>query len=302
MKYISFDTCVWLGLIKQDLHRDDGVFEEICFWIENGHVVHIVPDNVIREWDRNKATKALEISAEMEKMHNRTISTFTRDPNLQLAYQPEVIKEIIAKRIERIDNILKVLSEPARETKEIRDEAVDRNLNCAAPNHSKDSFRDTVNLLTLIHHVKTHGCTGCYFSTVNSADFSGKNGNKHELHPLLKEDFKNANLEYIYCDEKPFGGRLVGEVLRPILPPFQDYLSEKRKEEEAKTLTSRKGSEIASIDNPDTDFLGNIHYIDEILVKKEITSFDKKVLSDLINGHESYKQYFMKNVGNNGLV
>jgi hypothetical protein len=118
----------------------------------------------------------------------------------------------------------------------------------------------------------------------------------------LVDDFKNANLEYLYCDESPFGNKLINVRLRPSLPSFQDYLKDKKDREEARSLAIKKAVSVEAISSPDTDYLENIKYIDIILAKKTQTRFEQELIKLLIGRHNSYKQYFFNNIGNNGLV
>lgn len=302
MIYITLDTCVWLGLIKIDLHNDNNVFEEICYWIENKHLTHITPDNIIREWDRNKAKKLIEISNDVKKLNNTIISSFKGTSDLVSAYQPDAVQDAVSKRIDRVETILKVHSEIAKENQTIYDDAIQRNFNCLAPNHSDDSFRDTINILTIIDYIKTQGYTDCIFSTINYADFSEGKAKKHDLHNQLIDAFKNANLQYLYCDEEPFASKLLGVSLRPNLPKFQDYLKEKKRQEDAKILASKKTVTTTTITNPDADYLENIKHLDMIIAKKTPTAWEQEIIKSLIGRHDSYKQYFFNNIGNNGLV
>ena len=302
MIYIALDTCVWLGLIKIDLHNDNNVFEEICYWIENKHLTHVTPENIIREWDRNKAKKLIEISNDIKKLNNTIINSFRGTSDLVSAYQPDTMEEIVSKRIDRVETILKVYSEKAEENQNIYEEAIERNFNCLAPNHTDDSFRDTINILTIINYIKNKGYTDCIFSTINYADFSEGKTKKHDLHNQLIDDFKKANLQYIYCDEDPFASKLIGASLRPDLPNFQQYLKEKKREEDAKILAAKKDMTTITIASPDADYLENIKHLDLILSKKTPTAFEQELIKSLIGRHQSYKQYFFNNIGNNGLV
>ncbi|MBL0200399.1 MAG: DUF4935 domain-containing protein [Chitinophagaceae bacterium] len=302
MRYITLDTCVWLGLIKIDLHNDNSVFEEICFWIENKYVIHITPENIIREWDRNKVKKTIDIRNDMRNLNKNIINSFKGTSDLVSAYQSDTIEETVSKRIDRVEAILKTHSEIAKETQAIYDEAVKRNFDCLAPNHNGDSFRDTINILTLINYIKRKEYLGCIFSTINYTDFSAEKSKKEDLHPQLVDDFKNANLEYVFCNEEPFANKLLGISLRPVLPNFQDYLKEKKREEEAKVLAIKKTITSTTITNPDSDYLENIKYIDMILARKTRTAFEEDVLKLLIRRHDSYSQYLLNNIGNNGLV
>lgn len=304
MKYITLDTCVWLGLIKVGLNNDDNAFDEICFWIENKHIIHITPQNIIREWDRNKVKKTIEIINDIKTLNKNAINAFKGNEELISAYQPDVVEKKITNRIDRVDTILKTLSEFASENQTIYEEAIKRNFDCIAPNHTADSFRDTINILTLLKHIKSKGYNECCFSTINYADFSEGKSKKHELHSQLSDDFKNANLVYLYCEEDPFGNKLINVVLRPVLPSFQNYLKDKKDKEQAKELASKKSVPASQIviTSPDSDYLENIKYIDIILERKTQTAFEKELIKSLIERHVSYKQYFLNNIGNNGLV
>ncbi|MBL0048157.1 MAG: DUF4935 domain-containing protein [Bacteroidetes bacterium] len=301
MKYITLDTCVWLGLIKIDLHNDNNVFEEICYWIEGKHLTHIVPENIIREWDRNKVKKTVEIIKHIKSLNQNVISSFRGISDIVSAYQPDVVEEIITKRIERVDAIFKTHSEIAYENHDIYNDAIKRNFDCLAPNHTEDSFRDTVNIITLSHYLKAKGYTECYFSTINYSDFSAEKQRKHELHPQLEGVFKGVNLQYVFCDEEPFAGKLMF-LLRPSLDNFQDFLKERKRLKEVELLEEMKTPVFENIESPDTDFLENIKHIDIIISKQAPTLFERNILKMLIQKHQSYNQYFLQNVGNNGMV
>jgi hypothetical protein len=304
MIYLTLDTCVWLELLKIDFNNRDNLFEEFCFWIENKHIIHVVPENMIKEWNRNKIKKSDEIINHFRKLKENDINLFKNTPELVSTYQPDVIKENVIQRIERIDLIMNSLSEKAIQTNSIITEAVTKNLECFAPNHRKDSFRDSINILTLINHLKTNGYIDCYFSTLNYQDFSVDGGSKYDLHSQLSEEFTCSNLKYVYFDEKENFGKKLINILRKnhSLPSFQEYLKEIQEKEQKKILEEKKDISVTYIDNPDKDYLENIKYIDQILLKKNKTAFENEIIKLLIQRHECYKQYFLKNVGNDGMV
>lgn len=165
-----------------------------------------------------------------------------------------------------------------------------------------ESFRDTVIILTLTHYLNLKGYTNNFFSTINFKDFSESDSQKHDLHRQLIDEFKRANLQYVFCDETPFASKLLGVFLRPVLPSFQDYLKEKKREEDGKKLAAKKDMTTTTITSPDTDYLENIKYIDMILARKTPTAFEQELIKLLIGRHDSYKQYFLNNIGKNGLV
>ena len=302
MLYVTLDTCVWLEILKIDLHTNDNVFEEICYWIENKFLTHITPENIIREWDRNKVNKTFEIINQIKSFSQTALSPFKANKSLISTYQPDIVEDIIKGRIARVDSILKINSEIAKEDHAIYDAAVKRNLSGIAPNHSADSFRDTINILTIITYTQSKGYSSCYFSTINYKDFSIGKTKKHDLHPELVDDFRNASLQYVYFDVDPIGEKLLNVFLRPNLPSFQDYLKDQANKELGKILEEKKEVRFPKIENPDKDFLENIKYIDFVLSKTNRTKFDEEIIKLLIEGHDSYKQYFFKNVGNDGMV
>lgn len=301
MIYITIDTCVWLRLLREDLYNLDNLFEEFCYWFENNYLTHITPQNIIREWDRNKVPETLRVIGEMNILNRNLIALSKGNQVLSSVYQPDIVQEIIEKRVERVDSILKTYSEIALESPKIFEDSISRNLNCLAPNHSKDSFRDTVNILTLIDYIKDQGYTNCYFTTRNYTDFSVEKIKKHYLHQQLVLDFQNASLTYVFFDDEPIGGKLLS-ILRPQLPSYEDFCKVQANIAEARILEEKKELPIASIENPDQDFLQNIKYIDLLLSKKVRTGFEEEMILSLIKRHESYKQYFFKNVGDNGMV
>lgn len=302
MKYITLDTCVWLELLKANLHDEDNVFDEMCYWIENKYLTHIVPENIIREWNRHKVNKTLEIVTQIKSLQKSILKPFQNNKIINTIYQPESVEEIIKKRIERVENIFNVHSELARESEEIYTNAVKRNLECIAPNHSKDSFRDTINILTLTNYIKSKGYNGCCFTTSNFSDFSVDKSKKYDLHPQLIDDFRLANLEYVFFEQDSVESKLFANVLRPSLPSFQEYLKEIERQKTERLLSEKKIILEDKIESPDTDFLENIKYMDLILSKKITTAFEKELIGSLISRHESYKRYFFKNVGNNDMV
>lgn len=300
MIYLTLDTCVWLRLLNQGIHHEFSVFDELCFWIENGHLKHITTTNLLREWDRNKIKEIPRIISSVKGSRSAIHNVLKSNPALDSLYSPENVEKIILERAQRIDNILKNRSEEARESNAILQQAAELNLKCKAPNHSGDCFRDTVNILTLMNFTKENGYEGCIFSTVDT-DFSVDSSKKHDLHPELTDLFEKAKLQFVYCDENPLGEKLIKGILRKVLPSYEHYVREKERQTKEKQLESEKL--VAQVDeNPDVDFLDNIKHIDLILRKKAPTSFEKSILRNLINRHESYRRYFLRKVGDGGMV
>ncbi|MEK6647607.1 MAG: PIN domain-containing protein [Candidatus Firestonebacteria bacterium] len=304
MLNITIDTCVWLELLKVDFNNEDNYLEELCFWIENKHIKHIVPTNIIAEWNRNKITYQNDIAGHFKKIETDNLKFFKHNTELSSTYKTEIIETNVQKRIERIDLILNSYSEKAPHNDTILKDAADRNLQTLAPNYKKDSFRDTVNILSLTYHLKSKGYAKSIFTSLNYKDFSVDGGKRFELHSNLISDFNAANLTYEYFGElKDFGTKLFNLLRKELAAnSFQVYLKNKKDKEEAAALAVKKSVATTTITSPDADYLENIKYIDMILARKTPTAFEQELIKSLIRRHDSYKQYFLSNIGNNGLV
>lgn len=290
--YLALDTCIWLELLKE---VEDNIFEEICYWIENNYITHITPSNCIKEWERNKLKKTLEVINGLKTINERILKPFRNNTGLTSTYQPTVIEDVITARVVRVENILKNLSEVAEDSQEVRNEAHRRAVECLAPNHLGDSYRDTINIISLIAYIKSKGYTNVVFSTINYKEFSKGKHSKHDLHPDLLADFNDVGLKYVYCDESPFANTLINSHLRPHLPSYIKYLKDEQKKQEEQKLEERKLTQI-NAENLDQDFLENIKHIDVILAKENPTPFELKIIKLFKDEHESYEKYILRNI------
>nr|WP_294921842.1 PIN domain-containing protein [uncultured Flavobacterium sp.] len=304
MLNITLDTCVWLQLLQIDFQNEDNYLEEICYWIENGHLKHIVPTNIIDEWNRHKNGYQNEIVTYFKKKEKDNIYMFKHNSEMASTYKPEEIEKNVQKRIERIDLIFSLYSEKAPYDDLILIESGIRNLKKVAPNHAGDSYRDTVNILSLMSYLKNKEYKNSIFTTLNYKDFCADSRHRFDLHDGLKTEFKSADLTYEYFGENEVFGTKFFNILRKELKhyDFQVYLKDKKDKEESALLTTKKSSLTTPILHPDSDYLENIRYIDLILMKKQPTSFEQDLIKSLVTRHESYKQYFLNNIGSNGLV
>lgn len=304
MLNITLDTCVWLKLLYIDFKNEDNYLEEICFWIENKHIKHIVPTNIIDEWNRHKVGYQNDIVAYFKRKEQESIKFIKHNAEFASTYNAEEIQKSVQKRIERIDKILSTYSEKAPYNDDILKEAGLRNLETIAPNHKGDSFRDTVNILSLIQYLKGKGYTNSIFTTDNYKDFCVDGGNRYELHDGLKTEFASASLTYEYLGENNAFGTKLFNLLRKELAAnsFQVYLKDKKDKEESAALAAKKAIASTTISSPDADYLENIKYIDIILAKKIPTAFEQELIKSLIERHDSYKQYFFKILGGNDMV
>lgn len=293
MVYLCLDTCVWLELLRAPFDSEDTIFDEILYWIEGGHITCITTQNLIDEWNRQKGKKRLEISKDQQNEDKR--SWQRANPSRPFTDQSGIYEDILSKRITRIEAVLETRALKASVDNDILIDAGNRNLIELAPNRVKDSYRDTVNILTLINFLKQTGHKPCYFVTINYTDYS-ETGHPMNLHPDLQSDFSGASLQYIFYENgsQNYAGKFLHELRSHKLPSLVEYLKEKRKKEEDEKLVLRKEETKVRKTETDTEFLKNLKHIDIILSSESPTRMEQDFLNSLFANHPSYKDYFMK--------
>jgi hypothetical protein len=301
MVYIAIDTCVWLDLIKVDTVGEINLFNELMFWIEKKHLTCITSKNLIDEWDRHKNNKKEFVKAILRDLHD-VVTAFTGVSPLDSIYTAENIEQVIAMRIQRVDQLFKTIAEVAQETDGIYLRAAKRNLAQLPPNHIQDSFRDTVNYMTIAEHVRNNGYENCYFTTINKKDFSSEHGSPYDLHSLLKIEFEDAHLEYQFFDndKRNVGGVLFGKTLRPSLPSYRGYIEDIQREKEKKKIIAFEAEKIARLDENDPDYLIFSQRIDEILNRPVPGELEELLLDHLFNKHPAYEKYFFRRLAESG--
>lgn len=295
MTYIAIDTCVWLELLKTEFNHENNQFDELLFWIENNHITLLTTENLIDEWNRHKISKKDKVISAF-KIKQSELNSLMSAPNpMNEFYKPERVRQKLEERIVRIDAILGLKAEKAMHTDAIFIEASKRNLACIAPNHKKDSFRDTVNILTLKEYIKQQGYQNCIFTTINYTDYGDKD--PYKVHPGLKSDFGLWSIEYVYFDDKTdsFSGKLFKVHLKPHLPSYEDFIKEQKRNEKASRTALKKIESEAVADNGDPNYLDYIMQIDAIIAKNgKINKLDENNLEFLFAENQVYQDYFYK--------
>jgi hypothetical protein len=298
MIYITLDTDVWLKLLHDVNQNTDeiGPFDELMFWLEQGHLKLVLPQNIKTEWERNKESTIQAAKRELKKNFQSGRELFKNHSALSSFYDPDQYENFVRGRVQRIDKLF-ASCEIAHTTDEVMIKAGKRSLERLAPNHTDDSFRDSVNVISLMDHLINKGYQKCFFASDNYKDFSEPNGSEAILHNQLAADFKEANLEYVYT-----GRALIYRKLKAQLPSYSDFLIEERRKAEQAELQEQRQSEEIKNENAGNEFLENTFYIDRILAKKNPSVFDQQILDNLIATHPSYQSYILKKIGDGGLV
>jgi len=298
MVYLALDTCVWIELLKVKMTSDHNEFDELLYWIDRKEINCITTENLIREWNRNKIKQFDTVLG----VHKNLVGSMRINENASPYQETDYLRNLLNNRIQRVDSILNTQSQIASEKNEIILEGWQRSCNELAPNHSKESFRDTINILCLLDHLREKEIKGCLFTTINYRDFSAEGNNmKYQCHPQLQSKFDEVELEYVFFDSDMSRNKLFNFILRNKLSDYTIYLAEKRRKELETKQESGRTTPL-SVDIPEDEYLDNLQHIDTILSKRKLSSLDKQIIGLLINNHESYKQYFLRKVGENGLV
>jgi len=295
---IIFDTCIWLELLKADMDAPDNLFEEVMFWIEEGHLTCLTTENMMREWTRNRESKKKEIVKAFKDSMTRMASAFRGNTTMTSIYDPSSVETKVEQRCQRLEAAFTSKFITAAESEAIYKECITRNLAARAPNHQKDSFRDTLNIITLFHYLKSSPKKPCYFSTINFRDFSENGQNKYQLHTHLTADFAACGMEYVYFEDTPanYGGLLIRTKLRPNLPSLNDHLKQKQEALEKEKLRMMKQEQEVKYDAAAPEYLKNLPDFEKLLKKPEgeLTAIDRKVLKVYLDEHPAYKEHMIK--------
>lgn len=302
MIYLALDTCAWLELLKTDFNKEDNHFDELLYWIENGDITCVTTENLLKEWNRHKVSKKegiIDAFTSVAKLHAGLMSgTHAMDK----IYTTDLVEKALSMRIDRLDLLFSSKAEIAKESDAIYLEAAKRNLDFIAPNHIQDSFRDTVNILTLKHYIIQKGYEKCIFTTINHKDFSDSI-NKENVHNQLSRDFIDGKLEYIYFtnSHENFAGRLFGP-LRSILPKLSEHLKKQKAKEEEKKLLEKKEERELRGEASEPEYLEDTMQIDRIVQSGKRTKLDEVILKTLFDKNPIYQSYFTKKMAEYGLV
>jgi len=200
------DTCVWLDLAKEC--REQPVISALEGLVENGHIELIVAQQVLDEFDRNKARIIDEARLGLQshfRLVRQAVNQFGDDGRKAdlLAGLNEVDHRIgvggdaVDGSIERIDRLLR--RAPALAIGDaVKLRVTERALAKQAPYHrAKNSVGDAILVEMYVDVVS--GATEdapCAFITHNTKDFSDANGDFRKAHADLEHLFDAPKSSY----------------------------------------------------------------------------------------------------------
>jgi hypothetical protein len=288
MIYLTLDTCVWLNLLS----APNEAFEETLFQIERRQVLCVTTPNLNREWQRHSLTKKIAAIDELQKSRGEHFVMFKGAVEMQTLSTADEITQVVEERVRRIDYVLNSIAELAPESDEIYLKASKRNLERIAPNHDADSFRDTVNLLTVAAYSAALQYAPFYFVTNNHKDFSASN--KSNFHPGLGDVFIDSVFEYVYFNNnrQRYAEMFLGLFSKHRLPGYNAFRQKQKQIEEEAELERMKQRQ-ATINE---ELIENTGILDLLLNGKNLNSTSKALLEILLGNGLPYRLYFLRNV------
>ncbi|WP_417283835.1 PIN domain-containing protein [Comamonas sp.] len=200
------DTCVWLDLAKD--YRERPVISALEDLVENGEIELIVPQQVLDEFDRNKARVIDEARRGLQshfRLVRQAVNQFgdeERKADLlaglsEVDHQIVVDGDLVGGSIERIDQLLR--RSPALATSDaVKHRVTDRALAKLAPYHrTKNSVGDAILVEMYTDLVSNVTNNESYaFITHNTKDFSDANGDIRMPHQDLLHLFEAQRSSY----------------------------------------------------------------------------------------------------------
>ncbi|MBZ9536671.1 DUF4935 domain-containing protein [Cytobacillus oceanisediminis] len=199
--FLFLDTCIWINLANK------GEFEtlvKIADLHNQYDAVLLIPEQLTKEWDRNKKEKIVDSELNTLKDIINKTKNF-RDKFIEDDDEKKKLDELITnaeelslKQAEYVGNQTLAVIDSIQDmgfgiptTDNIKLKVIDLSLNNRAPFHrNKNSAGDAILFLSLIDYLKSRKDAILYFITDNKSDFSQKDA------PLkMHEDFVNIALE-----------------------------------------------------------------------------------------------------------
>lgn len=281
VNYISLDTCTWIYLANgtEPVKFLDFILQES----QKGNIKIIVPEIVIKEWEKNKdnAVKGF-VEKQLKKIIdelNRVskllgvrgerplLSPFGNEEEDEKDYFNEIIEKIKNKReyvksavqdnIAKIDKIFN-----SAIVIEIKDSIVlhagEYALSKKAPFKEKNSFADALILFSFIDYVEQNQIEGAKFISYNTDDFCEKKEKEKHLHSDLKPHFTRSKSEFF---------KIVGRALKTI----KDDIATKEELEQIEHDAAYEFElEMANVEYCEACFKQEIYWDDPIEIPTEL--------------------------------
>lgn len=287
-EYVFMDTDSWLNLLIPKLEERNPI-EFIVEWIKRGYFKILLPYTNRLEWNRKKNDKKKEVISALKNLTNYHENVLTTSSNDERIKKLE-FEQIIEKRINIIEGIFNDYSIRIPINRSVLLEAGIRNLKCISPNHGKDSYRDTVNMLYVFDYIRKNNIESTAFVTNNWSDYSQNKNNKGILNDGLTAEFNKLGIGY-FCPFESFFHQI-----KKKLPGISEY--------QTKQLAHKKGNSQVNLNSLDEmdfaneEFIDDIEYLDKLLTRSKLSKDQIIFTITLINSNDVYYDYFFRKVRN----
>jgi hypothetical protein len=284
MIQLTFDTDVWLNLLKIGYHDSDR-FEEILQILYVDELTILLPENIRKEFERGIERKRGSILTEIKNITKLVSPINQNNKKIEELKNADWVDSVLAKRIVKIKELFnrKATLIPSF-TDQIYITSAKRCVDCQAPNHKKDSMRDTINIFSLYFYLVCKPKGEVHFVTENYKDFSESDLKKMNLHHELVPIFGHVGMIYHFGFNNYYQ-----QMLRPIL------LVDSNKHKVENSIHAKSTDTIID-DKSNNEYLKNIQIIDLALKASEPSLFLVESVFNLVLKDIGYKDYFFKNV------
>jgi spore germination protein GerM len=103
MIYLTLDSDIWLNSLKES-GEENNFIDSLEYWIENGHVKILLPENVIDEWKRNRDNKKQTLVNDWKSFFNRAKKVFSTDV-VSVLMTPDKLNDRVEEQLKRVEAI-----------------------------------------------------------------------------------------------------------------------------------------------------------------------------------------------------
>jgi hypothetical protein len=220
MHYLTLDTNTWINLANGT--EPVRLLKYIKKEAEKGNITIILPEIIIKEWDKNKENAVKlgsikhfnDITLSLKRIlkllgekGERDILSFLLDENDNKEYfkdfidnfkrKKKEVEDAISDNIKLIDVLFKHKSTIVlKTTDEVFIKAGQFALEKKAPFKNKNSFADAIIVFSFLAFVRDNKIEEALFITYNTSDFCEKKEGKNYLHPDLVNEFKTTKSNF----------------------------------------------------------------------------------------------------------
>lgn len=290
MIYLTLDSDVWLNSLK-DSGEVDNPIDKLEYWVENGNITVLLPQQIVTEWERNRSNKKDELIKDWTSFYNRA-KKHLKAQIIEELKTPENLNSLVEEQLGRVENIFKNFAIIIDTKDEHRVEASKMAEEKKAPfRKNKNSIGDALIILAMYDYFSQNVVEECIFISNNKTDFS-RDDLDDEVHPDIEQDFNKYRIKY-FRDLKRFF-----YIYKTLLPDTSNHQQQKKLQSGAKKLTGiiSNPQPLNNLPGVRESYIDDISHLDIILKTALPTRAQAEFALHLIDSDGAYLRYFFKNV------